>query len=165
MAWISNPNRLAMLLLIFVESRGILAFTLHSTPSLLKHTSNYISQSHHDRHHQQKFTKLFESDSKIPKEYRAEIYRAEQNTPAAQGRNARTTGYGIAAFVLLLCGVSNVALTEMMKLEDRSLQELGYGWVENIPLLSTIWGGYIDIILAGVFGTLVELEVNNFISM
>lgn len=100
---------------------------------------------------------FLEDDSKIPKEYRAEIYAAEAKTPAAQGRSKRILTYSSTALVFFVLGVSNVILTTMKENGvDLSLQ--GYGWTNSIPFLSTSWGGFFDILAAGLLGTFVELE-------
>lgn len=100
-------------------------------------------------------TTLFES--KIPKELRAEIYQAEAKTPAAQGRQNRILGYGASAFVFLVLGLANVIFTSM-KTTGMDLEEVGYGWSQNFLLTGSTIGGYIDIIMAGLLGTMVELE-------
>lgn len=96
-------------------------------------------------------------DTKIPKQLRAEIYRAEANTPAAQGRRERTIAYGVSAIVLVLLGAGNAVLTST-KNAGIDLEEVGYGWTQSNPLLSNVFGGYFDVLAAGIFGTMVELE-------
>merc|ERR1712129_592117 len=82
---------------------------------------------------------------------------AESRTAAAQGRNSRTAAYAAAAILGLLLGLGNVVLTTTKNV-GMDLEGLGYGWTQSIWFLSNAFGGYFDIILAGVFGTLVELE-------
>ena len=93
----------------------------------------------------------------IPKELRQEIYAAEAKTAAAQGREKRLIGYGLSALVFLLFGVMNVVFTSMEQ-TGADLNELGYGWSKSFFLLNGAVGGYIDIIGAGLLGTMVELE-------
>jgi len=103
------------------------------------------------------FGGFFDDDSTIPKEYRAEIYAAEAKTPAAQGRESRTLAYSSIAILFFILGVSNVILTTM-KENGVDLEIEGYGWTSYIPFLSTSWGGFVDILAAGLLGTFVELE-------
>ena len=101
-------------------------------------------------------TKLHES--KIPADFRREIYEAEAKTPAAQGRQTRTIGYGISAFFFLALGLANVVLTSM-QIAGQNLDDMGYGFLgSDFFLTSTKVGGYVDIIGAGLLGTMVELE-------
>jgi len=97
-------------------------------------------------------------ESKIPKDLRDEIYRAEANTEAAKGRNGRVITYSLLALVFLLFGTANVAFSTIKQAGEVDLSAEGYGWVDYVPLLSSTWGGYMDIVAAGLFGTMVELE-------
>ena len=45
-----------------------------------------------------------------------------------------------------------------MKENGVDLSTQGYGWTTSIPFLSTSWGGFFDVLAAGMLGTFVELE-------
>lgn len=99
--------------------------------------------------------KLFES--KIPNEFKNEIYEAEAKTPAAQGRQTRIIGYGLAAFIFFSLALANVIFTSMLNTGE-DLEAKGYGWSQSFFLLNTTGGGWVDVIMTGLLGTMVDLE-------
>ena len=116
---------------------------------------------------------LFDNDtdasdepSAIPPEIRDEIYQAEANTPAAQGRQQRIITY----IILTLFGVTTAffnAFLSDLRFGDGSpssdLAYYGFGWVQDNFLTNFAFtnkiGGAIGLLGAGLSGTLAEVEV------
>lgn len=102
----------------------------------------------------------------IPEEYREEIFRAEANTPAAKDREGRVLLYGISALLGIAISFFNAFLTSLRgdaAPNDLSiLTESGFGWVDGNPLFAFLFltkiGGGIALVVAGLTGTLLELE-------
>lgn len=113
----------------------------------------------------------------IPDEYRDEIFQAEANTPAAKSRDFRTALYGIMAISGVAISSFNAFLTNVRENAAgidatatanaavstvSTLDDLGFGWVDSNPLFSFLFlnalGGGAALLLAGLGGTMVELE-------
>lgn len=97
------------------------------------------------------------SESRIPKEVRAEIYEAESRTPAAANRRTRIVAFSVLTLLFACLASGNVLLTEMRN-DGADLAAEGYGWTQPVPLLSSYLGGWFDVVGVAVFGTLLELE-------
>ena len=122
---------------------------------------------------------LFDNDtdasdepSAIPPEIRDEIYQAEANTPAAQGRQQRIITY----IILTLFGVTTAffnAFLSDLRFGDGSpstdLAYYGFGWVQDNFLTNFAFtnkiGGAIGLLGAGLSGTLAEVEVRYYITI
>lgn len=111
------------------------------------------------------FSTMF-STVDIPEEYREEIFKAEANTPAAKDREGRVLLYGISALFGIAISFFNAFLTSLRgdaAPSDLSiLTESGFGWVDGNPLFAFLFltkiGGGIALVVAGLTGTLLELE-------
>lgn len=111
------------------------------------------------------FSTMF-STVDIPEEYRDEIFKAEANTPAAKDREGRVLLYGISALFGIAISFFNAFLTTLRgdaAPNDLSiLTESGFGWVDGNPLFAFLFltkiGGGIALVVAGLTGTLLELE-------
>ena len=107
-----------------------------------------------------------ESPNEIPPEIRDEIYQAEANTPAAQGRNQRVIFYILATIAGVTTAFFNAFLSDL-RFGDGSpstdLAYYGFDWVQANFLLSFLFmnkiGGAIGLLGAGLSGTLAEVEV------
>jgi len=123
--------------------------------------------------------------TKIPKEMRDEIYKAEGNTPAAKERTQRVVVYVIFALVLIGLAFFNAFLTEIRDLTkpevleqvaqmqnipkeevlEVKLSDIGFGWVESNPitkfvLMNKLGGGIVLVAGAGS-GILAEAELDS----
>jgi hypothetical protein len=108
-------------------------------------------------------------ESKIPKELEAQIYAAQDATPAAKDRKKRVGLYALAAFILILGAFFNVFLSELRGgpgLEEGvkyTLADAGFGWAEEsnflvrFLFLNKIGGGFMLLSGAGA-GLLAEAE-------
>lgn len=116
---------------------------------------------------------LFDNDtdasdepSAIPPEIRDEIYQAEANTPAAQGRQQRIITYIILTLLGVTTAFFNAFLSDL-RFGDGSpstdLAYYGFGWVQDNFLTNFAFtnkiGGAIGLLGAGLSGTLAEVEV------
>jgi|EP00970_Alexandrium_tamarense_P008328 hypothetical protein len=106
--------------------------------------------------------------NEIPAELRDEIYAAEANTPAAQGRQQRIIVY----ILLTLAGVTTAffnAFLSDLRFGDGSpstdLAYYGFGWVQDNFLTSFLFmnkiGGGLGLLGAGLSGTLAEVEIRS----
>jgi len=102
---------------------------------------------------------LFQAGPKmtVPLDIKAKLYEVESNTEAAQGRKVRVISFAGLAAVGFLLLIGNTAISTIA---EQSGGVLGseFDWAYSIPFLSSKWGGIVDIMTAGLFGTLVELE-------
>mmetsp|Transcript_19289 Transcript_19289/g.33090 ORF Transcript_19289/g.33090 Transcript_19289/m.33090 type:complete len:355 (+) Transcript_19289:82-1146(+) len=108
------------------------------------------------------------SESEIPPELRDEIYAAESNTPAAQGRQIRVAFYILATLVGVTTAFFNAFLSDLRfgdGAPSTDLNYYGFGWVQDNPILSFFFlnkiGGGIGLLGAGLSGTLAEVEIRS----
>lgn len=121
--------------------------------------------SNQDQEEKSVFSTMF-STVDIPEEYREEIFRAEASTPAAKDREGRVLLYGVSALFGIAISFFNAFLTSLRgdaAPSDLSmLTESGFGWVDGNPLFAFLFltkiGGGIALVVAGLTGTLLELE-------
>eukprot|EP00956_Cyclotella_meneghiniana_P028187 scaffold64965_cov79-Cyclotella_meneghiniana.AAC.5 len=109
-----------------------------------------------------------EEDSSIPPELRSEIYEAESRTATAQTRPQRILSYGTLTFIGVSIAFFNAFLTSLRYGEGSPSSDLsyyGFGWVESNFLTSFFFmnklGGGLGLLSAGLFGTLVEVEIRS----
>ena len=113
---------------------------------------------------------LFDDDEDdpeiIPPELRDEIYRAEANTPAAQGRQQRIIVYLLLTFIGVTTSFFNAFLTDLRFGDGSPSTDVafyGFGWVQDNFFTSFLFlnkiGGAIGLLGAGLSGTLAEVEV------
>ncbi len=109
-------------------------------------------------------------ESKIPEEYKNEIYRAEGNTKAAQERGPRIALYAFVAFIGIGCAFFNAFLTELRHPADEtmtamSLEDLGFDWVQSNFFFQFLFmnkiGGGLALIGGAACGLLAELEFDS----
>jgi hypothetical protein len=102
---------------------------------------------------------FFEAGPKftVPADIKKKLYEVESNTEAAQGRQTRVFGFGVLGAAGLLLTVANTALSTIAQANGGMLGA-DLSWTSGNPLLTSKWGGFLDILVAGLFGTLVELE-------
>ena len=107
-------------------------------------------------------------DKQIPPELRDEIYRAEANTPAAQGRQQRIFAYVFLTFAGVTTAFFNAFLSDLRFGDGAPSTDLayyGFGWVQENFLFSFLLmnkiGGAIGLLGAGLSGTLAEVEVRD----
>lgn len=116
---------------------------------------------------------LFDDDSsseqttEIPPELRDEIYQAEANTPAAQGRQQRIIVYILLTFAGVTTAFFNAFLSDLRFGEGAPSTDLayyGFGWVQSNFLTGFLFtnkiGGALGLLGAGLSGTLAEVEVS-----
>ncbi|KAL7540810.1 hypothetical protein ACHAXR_010398 [Thalassiosira sp. AJA248-18] len=108
------------------------------------------------------------SQSPIPPELRDEIYQAEANAPAAQGRTQRIAVYVLLTIVGVTIAFFNAFLTDLRFGEGSPSTDLsyyGFGWVQDNFLWTFLFmskiGGGIGLLGAGLSGTLAEVEVRS----
>lgn len=109
-----------------------------------------------------------EDEIQIPPELRDEIFRAEANTPAAQGRQERIITYVLLTLAGVTIAIFNGFLTELRSGEGAPSSDLayyGFGWVQDNFLakfaFTTGIGGGIGLLGAGLTGTLAEMEIRS----
>ena len=109
-----------------------------------------------------------DDDSTIPPELRSEIYEAESRTSAARTRPQRILSYGTLTFIGVSIAFFNAFLTSLRYGEGSPSSDLsyyGFGWVESNFLTSFFFmnklGGGLGLLSAGLFGTLVEVEIRS----
>jgi len=116
---------------------------------------------------------LFDNDtdasdkpSEIPPELRDEIFTAEANTPAAQGRQQRIITYIVLTFLGVTTAFFNAFLSDLRFGDGAPSEDLayyGFDWVANNFLLKFAFtnkiGGALGLLGAGLSGTLAEVEV------
>ena len=117
---------------------------------------------------------LFDNDtdasdkpSEIPPELRDEIFAAEANTPAAQGRQQRIITYIVLTFLGVTTAFFNAFLSDLRFGDGAPSEDLayyGFDWVANNVLLNFAFtnkiGGALGLLGAGLSGTLAEVEVS-----
>lgn len=174
---------MSFLSLLWVSLNPSSAFVLKQAPSTFGQTFQKIpflpQNDHHfpssnlvvmrlsnqDQEEKSVFSTMF-STVDIPEEYREEIFRAEANTPAAKDREGRVLLYGVSALFGIAISFFNAFLTSLRgdaAPNDLSiLTESGFGWVDGNPLFAFLFltkiGGGIALVVAGLTGTLLELE-------
>ena len=111
-------------------------------------------------------TDASDNPSEIPPELRNEIYAAESNTPAAQGRSTRIIFYLLMTIAGVTTAFFNAFLTDLRFGDGAPSTELefyGFGWIEANFLLNFAFtnkiGGAVGLLGAGLSGTLAEVEV------
>jgi len=122
---------------------------------------------------------LFDNDtdasdkpSEIPLELRDEIFAAEANTPAAQGRQQRIVTYIVLTFLGVTTAFFNAFLSDLRFGDGAPSEDLayyGFDWVKNNFLLNFAFtnkiGGALGLLGAGLSGTLAEVEVRVMIGI
>lgn len=116
---------------------------------------------------------LFDDDSseqtnEIPPEIRDEIYQAEANTPAAQGRQQRIIVYFLLTFAGVTTAFFNAFLSDLRFGDGAPSTDLayyGFGWVQSNFLTGFLFtnkiGGALGLLGAGLSGTLAEVEIRS----
>jgi len=109
-----------------------------------------------------------DSDSQIPPELQDEIYAAEANTPAAQGRQARVITYIWLTIVGVTTAFFNAFLSDLRFGDGSPSSDLayyGFEWVQSNPLTGFLFtnkiGGALGLLGAGLSGTLAEVELRS----
>ena len=116
---------------------------------------------------------LFDNDtdasdkpSEIPPELRDEIFAAEANTPAAQGRQQRIIAYIVLTFLGVTTAFFNAFLSDLRFGDGAPSEDLayyGFDWIASNFLLNFAFtnkiGGALGLLGAGLSGTLAEVEV------
>mmetsp|Transcript_37091 Transcript_37091/g.75649 ORF Transcript_37091/g.75649 Transcript_37091/m.75649 type:complete len:335 (-) Transcript_37091:1761-2765(-) len=109
-----------------------------------------------------------DSDSQIPPELQDEIYAAESNTPAAQGRQARVITYIWLTIVGVTTAFFNAFLSDLRFGDGSPSSDLayyGFEWVQSNPLTGFLFtnkiGGALGLLGAGLSGTLAEVELRS----
>lgn len=108
--------------------------------------------------------------TKIPKELRDEIYRAEENTPAAKNRQVRVIVFGIVGFLSVAVAFGNISINEIIQRardidpnQEVSYSDIGLAWLEQNfvlqLLLTSKAGGYLGLLGGAALGFLAEAEV------
>lgn len=104
----------------------------------------------------------------IPPELRDEIYRAEENTPAAQGRTLRIAAYLFLTVAGVTTAFGNAFLNDLRFGDGAPSEDLayyGFGWVADNFLFSFLLtnaiGGLLGLLGAGLCGTLAEVELRS----
>jgi hypothetical protein len=146
------------------------------TPLILSHNHKQVRnnqilrlESSQDENNNKNSIDVMMGKVDIPDEYKEEIFRIEGNTPAAKDRKTRTTIYGSVALLGIFLSSFNAFLTNIRDsggagspTDLTAINELGFGWVGSNPLTSFFLlnkiGGGLALLLAGLGGTLVELE-------
>ena len=112
-------------------------------------------------------TDASDAPSQIPPELRDEIYSAEANTPAAQGRQQRVVTYIIMTLAGVTTAFFNAFLSDLRFGDGAPSEDLayyGFGWIQDNFLLSFLFtnkiGGALGLLGAGLSGTLAEVEVS-----
>ena len=112
-------------------------------------------------------TDASDKPSQIPPELRDEIFAAEANTPAAQGRQQRIITYIVLTFLGVTAAFFNAFLSDLRFGDGAPSEDLayyGFDWVQNNFLLSFAFtnkiGGALGLLGAGLSGTLAEVEVS-----
>lgn len=109
-------------------------------------------------------------ESKIPEEYKNEIYQAEGNTKAAKERGPRIALYAVVALIGIGVAFFNAFLTELRNPADEtmtamSLDDLGFDWVHSNFLWQFLFlnkiGGGLALIAGAGSGLLAELEFDS----
>ena len=106
--------------------------------------------------------------SEIPPELRDEIYAAEANTAAAQGRQQRVITYVLLTIVGVTTAFFNAFLSDLRFGDGSPSSDLayyGFEWVQSNPLTGFLFtnaiGGALGLLGAGLSGTLAEVELRS----
>ena len=163
----------------FIQTRPILQHTSFSTVALNNRKFIPTPQRYHkfipatERRTSTILKGLFDDEEEdpekqIPPELRDEIYRAEANTPAAQGRQQRIFAYVFLTFAGVTTAFFNAFLSDLRFGDGAPSTDLayyGFGWVQENFLFSFLLmnkiGGAIGLLGAGLSGTLAEVEVRD----
>ncbi|KAL9183279.1 hypothetical protein ACHAXT_005066 [Thalassiosira profunda] len=113
-------------------------------------------------------TDASDAPSQIPPELRDEIYAAEANTPAAQGRQQRVITYILMTLAGVTTAFFNAFLSDLRFGDGAPSTDLvyyGFGWIQDNFLLSFLFtnkiGGALGLLGAGLSGTLAEVEIRS----
>lgn len=106
--------------------------------------------------------------SEIPPELKDEIYAAEANTAAAQGRQQRVITYVLLTIIGVTTAFFNAFLSDLRFGDGAPSSDLayyGFGWVQSNFLTSFLFtnkiGGALGLLSAGLSGTLAEVEIRS----
>lgn len=109
-----------------------------------------------------------DQQSEIPPELRDEIYAAEANTAAAQGRQQRVITYILLTIVGVTTAFFNAFLSDLRFGDGAPSSDLayyGFDWVQSNPLTGFLFtnkiGGALGLLGAGLSGTLAEVEIRS----
>ena len=165
------------LLILLVMLHVVTSFTIPSSSSIISVQQYNNKQSIHCKSTTSTTTALrglFDNDtdasdkpSEIPPELRDEIFAAEANTPAAQGRQQRIIAYIVLTFLGVTTAFFNAFLSDLRFGDGAPSEDLayyGFDWVASNFLLSFAFtnkiGGALGLLGAGLSGTLAEVEVS-----
>lgn len=167
-----------LLLVILLHVHVVTSFTIPSASSIVSVQQYNNKQSIHCKSSTTSTTTalhgLFDNDtdasdkpSEIPPELRDEIFAAEANTPAAQGRQQRIITYIVLTFLGVTTAFFNAFLSDLRFGDGAPSEDLayyGFDWVANNVLLNFAFtnkiGGALGLLGAGLSGTLAEVEVS-----
>lgn len=109
-----------------------------------------------------------DEQSEIPPELKDEIYAAEANTAAAQGRQQRVITYILLTIVGVTTAFFNAFLSDLRFGDGSPSSDLayyGFEWVQSNPLTGFLFtnkiGGALGLLGAGLSGTLAEVELRS----
>jgi len=109
-----------------------------------------------------------DQQSEIPPELKDEIYAAEANTAAAQGRQQRIITYILLTILGVTTAFFNAFLSDLRFGDGAPSSDLayyGFGWVQSNPLTGFLFtnkiGGALGLLGAGLSGTLAEVEIRS----
>ena len=163
-------------LLLLVILHAVTSFTIPSSSSIISVQQYNNKQSSYCKSTTSSTALhgLFDNDtdasdkpSEIPPELRDEIFAAEANTPAAQGRQQRIIAYIVLTFLGVTTAFFNAFLSDLRFGDGAPSEDLayyGFDWVANNVLLNFAFtnkiGGALGLLGAGLSGTLAEVEVS-----
>lgn len=109
-----------------------------------------------------------QQQSEIPPELKDEIYAAEANTAAAQGRQQRVITYILLTIAGVTTAFFNAFLSDLRFGDGSPSSDLayyGFEWVQSNPLTGFLFtnaiGGALGLLGAGLSGTLAEVELRS----
>ena len=163
------------LIILLVILHVVTSFTLPSSSLARQYNNN--KQSTYCKPSTTALHGLFDNDtdasdkpSEIPPELRDEIFAAEANTPAAQGRQQRIITYIILTLLGVTTAFFNAFLSDLRFGDGAPSEDLayyGFDWVANNVLLNFAFtnkiGGALGLLGAGLSGTLAEVEVSLYV--
>ena len=163
---------ITLLLLLLSLLSASIAFTVPSTSTVLPHSRQSLSfriSTSSQKRTPPAITSitplqgLFDDDDQpttIPPDIRDEIYAAEANTPAAQGRQQRILVYILLTIVGVTTAFFNAFLSDLRYGDGAPSTDLnyyGFGWVQDNFLTSFLFtnkiGGGLGLLGAGLSGT------------
>lgn len=104
----------------------------------------------------------------IPPELKDEIYEAEANTAAAQGRQQRVIAYVLLTILGVTTAFFNAFLSDLRfggGAPSSDLEYYGFGWVQSNFFTGFLFtnkiGGALGLLGAGLSGTLAEVEIRS----